>query len=169
MIRLVHQFDDARLPGGVATPTCCCCCCLVTTVTSSTLVGVHLSETAVRREARSRRVALTVAGVSSMTLVWMVVAVIGRLFNYGDTDTGFFVTIAAGCVAWFGSLMWLYREARVEISQAAKTAGFIVVLTSVSFIVEFFTLGFLLLGQFLAVPVPIAAGIFMHRRMRRDT
>lgn len=171
MIRLVDQFDDGRRGSTVATPTCgccCCCCCLVTTVTSATLTAVHVQGTANRNDVeRRRRILTTSAAAISPAVVWLVGAFVAPSligWDRGTVSFGVTVTLAAG--AWLAVLVWLYRVAGVDLGGAGRNAALIVVVTAIGFAVELFTFGFLFWGQLLAVPVPILAGIYLHRRMR---
>jgi hypothetical protein len=171
VIRLVDQFDDGRRGSTVATPTCgccCCCCCLVTTVASATLTAVHVQGTAHRNDVeRRRRILTTSAAAISPAVVWLVGAFVApRVIGWDRGTVSFGVTVALAAGAWLAVLVWLYRVVGVDLGGAGRNAALIVVVTAVCFAVELFTFGFLVWGQLLAVPVPILAGIYLHRRMR---
>jgi Kef-type K+ transport system membrane component KefB len=171
VIRLVDQFDDRRRSSTVATPTCgccCCCCCLATTVTSATLTAVHVEGTAHRKDVeRRRRILTTSAAAISPAVVWLVGAFVApRVIGWDRGTVSFVVTVALAAGAWLAVLVWLYRVVGVHLGGAGSNAALIVVVTAICFGVELFTYGFLFWGQLLAVPVPILAGVYLHRRMR---
>jgi hypothetical protein len=170
VIRLVDQFDDGRRGSTVATPTCCCCCCccLVTTVTSATLTAVRVQGTTHRNEVeRRRRILITSAAAISPAVVWVVGAFVApRVIGWDRGTDSFGVTVALAAGAWLAVLVWLYRVAGVDLGGAVRNAILIVVVTATCFAAELVTFGFLIWGQLLAVPVPILAGIYLHRRMR---
>jgi hypothetical protein len=171
VIRLVDQFDDGRRGSTVATPTCgccCCCCCLVTTVTSATLTAVHVEGTAHRNDVeRGRRILTTSAAAISPAVVWLVGAFVApRVIGWDRGTVSFGVTVTLAVGAWLAVLVWLYRVVGVDLGSAGRNAALIIVVTGIGFTVELFTFGFLFWGQLLAVPVPILAGIYLHRRMR---
>ncbi len=170
MIRLVDQFDDARRGSTVATPTYgCCCCFLVMTVTSSTLTAVHVQPQR-RRPPPPDPHHLSSRDLPGGGLVRGWVRGCGfvapRVIDWDPGTVSFGVTVALAAGAWLAVLVWLYRVVGVDLGGAGRNAALIVVVTSICFAVELFTLGFLFWGQLLAVPVPILAGIYLHRRMR---
>lgn len=168
-VRLPSQFDDPRRQASVATPSCsCCCCCLVTTVTGTTLAAVYVNE-----RARARGVPPGArAGLCLAAIVGLALAVIGLLATVLGVATGepqgmtfgpFGLLLGVGllAVARAGSPSVTPSDIRVTVA-AVLTAGGL-------FTVEVGTLGFLIVGQVLAIPVPLAAGYFLRRRMRRRT
>lgn len=92
-----------------------------------------------------------------------------RVIGWDHGAVSFWSTIAAASLAWFAVLVWLYRLVAADGVGASRNAALIVFVTMASFAVELATVGFFVYGQLLALPVPIVAGTYLYRWMRRAT
>ncbi len=168
MIRLGSQFDEPRRRSAVATPSCCCCCCLVTTLTSATLTAVHVDGTAVRNFVHGpRRKAITVAAAISVPVAGIASVLLAvPLFSWGGEGVTWpMLAIAAGA----GVILLVCYCMAGDLLGATRNASLVVLVTMAFFGIELLTIGWLLYGQFLAVPVAIVAGICLYHRMQRAT
>lgn len=133
------------------------------------MAAVHVRGTATRHQVGTRWALATLASVAA------VLAILGSpfLFRFAlllspsdDLDVALAVITLLG---WFmlGGLAVgaVYRRAGHPRPYWLGSCGATVAL--IALIVEFGSVGFLLYGQLLAVPVPIIAGVALHRRMQR--
>jgi hypothetical protein len=168
-IRLVTQFDDPRRRAlAVATPTCCsccCCCCAVTLTTSAALTAVHLNDTAAAT-APDRRPMATVLGAVSAPVALGLLLAVGQV-----PGVAYGVRVALGAfvvAAWLGVLVSAYRLGGHPKPLLPPLV--VVGATAAGMAVEFLLIassgGLGLWAEILAVPVPILAGISLHRKLK---
>jgi hypothetical protein len=167
LVRQRGPFDDSSLSAGApATPTCCCCCCcLVTMATSSTIAAVNVHYLAVEHDVPEPRRRLLVTGAALTHVLWTVL--VSALARSVELPAAFSVATALlPLAAWGLWLRFVYLRAGETPARAWRRALKWTVITAVLFTLEFVTLGLLLVGQVLAIPIPIVVGVRMRARRR---
>lgn len=170
-LRLPSPFDDPHRQADVSTPTCCCsccCCCLVTTLTSTTMTAVYVNERALRKGVGPT----ARAGLGLVGVVGLVLAVGGLLGAatvpfLGSKPADLVIGSLSALISGLVLLMISRGSGSPNRPEDLAWAGSVAALTALAFCVELFSLGFLIYGQLLAIPLPIIAGVLLHRNMVR--